>query len=114
MAASYFATFIAYLVVSFMELLAWVVFVFGHPQWLMIWAPTFGNWGSIIVYMIPVLLALLHLILPVANGGIEAESTKSGYANDIFLIIGGGVMWIFHAVMHLMYTSRFMEHAKTI
>ena len=68
-AASYFATFIAYLVVSFMELLAWLVYVFGHPQWMMIWTPIFGYWGSLIVYIIPWGFALLHLDDPNSGTG---------------------------------------------
>jgi len=68
MAASYFSYFWAYLLVSFLELVAYILYFTGNPEMLRYLADFF--YYGFILYIFPWAFAALHIFLPVANGGL--------------------------------------------
>ena len=73
----------------------------------------FGYWGSILLYFIPVFLAVMHLVLDSTYWGRqEGDPNYWEYLNnDIVLISVGTVMWLFSALVHILYIPRFVAHA---
>jgi len=70
MAASYFSFFWGYLLVSFVELIAWVLYAkYSMIGPAVFWYSKVGYWGSIILYIFPWLWAMCHLALPTELGG---------------------------------------------
>ena len=114
MAAMYMSFFFAYLAVSVVELVAWILFKMGNPGLALLWVPLVGFWGSLILYAFPFVFALLHIILKTTGGGLDGTSTAAYYTNDLILgLIIGGVSWITHGLLHVLFTARFVAHAKT-
>lgn len=113
-AISYFNTVLIYFLVSFIELIAWFVYIIGDPGLMIFWTPVFGFWGSTVLYALPWMFALFHLTFLVADGGIFGGAETNGFANDVFLVIGGGLMWLFSGMIHIVFTKRFLDHAATI
>lgn len=60
-AISYFCSVISYFLVSFIELIAWFIYLIGDPGLMVFWTPVFGFWGSLIIYILPWLFAIFHL-----------------------------------------------------
>ena len=114
MAAMYMAYFFAYLIVSVGELIAWILFKMGKPGFVLLWVPLIGLWGSIILYAAPPVFALLHIILKTTGGGLDGNTSAAYYTNDLILgLVLGGILWIVHSLLHILYTKRFVAHAAT-
>jgi len=62
----------------------------------------------------PPLAAGLHGFLPTANGGLAGVETSVFYKNDVFLLSIGVVLYVIHAVTHVLYVPRFIEYGKTL
>ena len=60
-AISYFCTMLSYFLVSFIELIAWFIYLIGDPSLMVFWTSVFGFWGSLILYILPWLFAIFHL-----------------------------------------------------
>ena len=114
MAASYMTTFVTYLLVSFIELIAWVLYTVDYPMFAAFYFSTVGYYGSIILYSLPWIFALLHMVLPTASGGLNSATTAAHYSNDLFLMITGIVMWVGISVAHILFVPKFIEHAKAL
>jgi len=113
-AAMYASFFFAYLIVSVIELVSWILFKMGNPGFALLWTPLVGYWGSIILYAFPVISAFLHIVLKVGSGGLGGTSTSAFYTNDLILgLIIGGISWIAHALIHILFTARYVAHAAT-
>jgi hypothetical protein len=113
-AISYFTTVLSYFMVSFIELLAWFIYLIGDPGLMIFWTPVFGMWGGIILYILPWLFAIFHLTFDTNDGGIAVGQTSNGFNNDLFLIVGGGFFWLYSLLVHFAFTNRFLAHAATI
>ena len=113
-AISYFTSCLSYFIVSFIELLAWFIYLIGDPGLMIFWTPVFGMWGGLILYILPWLFAIFHLTFETGAGGIATGTTSNGFNNDLFLIIGNGLMWLYSGFVHLAFTNRFLAHAATI
>jgi hypothetical protein len=72
-AASYFSYFWGYLLVSFLELIAYILFMVDLTDMMNY---LLGNWFfyCFIIYVFPWLFAILHIVLPVANGGLASPT----------------------------------------
>ena len=68
-AATYLSTFIAFLVVSLPELVAWVLYLLGESFWFAWWANNIGFWFSVVGMGLPVIASMLQLGLPYTQGG---------------------------------------------
>ena len=53
-------TFLFYLIVSFVEFIAWIIYMAGLPDFARFWFSTVGYWGSIIFYAIPWIFAAVQ------------------------------------------------------
>lgn len=111
-AATYFANFIAYLVVSVPELVLWVFYLFGNNVWFSWWVNGIGWWFSVVGMGLPVIFASLQLGLPYGSGGLSGDATVEFGANIIFLMSMGWPMWIQSASMHLLYAERLACHTE--
>jgi len=80
MAASYMSTFIAYLFVSFVEVCAWIAYAAGYNHMMRVWAP-FAYW-SMIFYIPSWVFALLQIILPASQGGLNNDDSRDSYLNN--------------------------------
>ena len=114
MAASYFTTFLFYLMVSVTEMVSWFVYLGGNGTFAAFYMGVVGYWGSIVLYMLPPLFALFHFAVPVSNGGISGALNAIDSGTDLFLLIVGGGLWITHMVLHIMYVPRFVKHVAAI
>ena len=114
MAAGYVSNFIAYLFVSCLEMIAWVVFMVNQDgYWLNLMADWF--YYCFLLYALPWIFPLLHLLLPLTNGGLANPWPQVPFqSNDIFLIITGLVMWAYIGIIHLIYTKPMKEHLLSI
>jgi hypothetical protein len=75
MAASYLATWVGYLVVALPEMIAWLVFSTGYPEFASLWFGTVGLYGSAVLYAVPPTFAMLHMLLPETAGGMAGDSS---------------------------------------
>jgi len=114
MAASYMTTFFTYLIISFGELLAWMFYAVDYPMFAVFWFSTVGYWGGLILYPLPWIFALLHMVLPTASGGLNSVTTAAHYSNDLFLMITGIVLWVGVSLAHIFFVPQFVEHCKAL
>ena len=113
-AAMYLSFFFGYLIVSVVELVAWILFKMGNPGFALLWVPLVGFWGSLVLYAFPVVFALLHIVVDVGKGGLGGTSTLPFYTTDLILgCIVGGISWIAAGLIHVLFTGRFVAHAAT-
>jgi len=105
-AATYLSTFIAFLVVSLPELVAWVLYLLGESFWFAWWANNIGFWFSVVGMGLPVIASMLQLGLPYTQGGLDGNTTVEFGANIMFLMSFGIPMWFQSAAMHLIYATR--------
>lgn len=110
-ALSHLATLIFYLVVSVIELVAWIVWtVAADGEFATLWIGTIGYWGSLIAYVLPPVFALLHLIMATGSGGLGGVTTADGGTHDLFLMIAGFTLWIVHGLLHILFVPAFLAH----
>ena len=113
-AASYFTTFLFYLLVSVTEMVAWFVYLEGDGMFAALYMGLVGYWGSIVLYILPWLFALFHFTAPVTNGGIAGAMGNLSTGTDLFMLIGGFCFWIIHMALHIMFVPRFVNHVAAI
>jgi hypothetical protein len=109
-ALSMLLNFVFYMVVSVVELVAWIVFMTGDGEFAKLWIGVIGYWGSLIAYVIPPVIALLHALLDSGSGGLGGTATSNGFVHDLFLLIGGAVVWIAAGLLHILFVPRFLAH----
>ena len=98
-AASYFSNFWIYLIVSFGETVAWVLYLAGQPDWFAWWVTTVG-WYGVFLMFLPPLFAAFQLFLGTPEGGFAGNSSVDFGNNSVFLLSGGVAVWIQAAVIH--------------
>lgn len=106
------ATFFLFMI-SVTELVFWILWQVGQHQLNDIGKLIFvliGFWGILIGYAIPPIFALLHMIIAVGKGGLGGGDTLPGYTQDLFLLIGGAVMWAGCGALHVLFVERFVNH----
>jgi len=99
---AYFTNWLGYLI-SFVEMIAFALYLIGFPYLMTIWSPTANFWGSQTVYVLPWMFALLDLAIS------ETKSTASwfmfGMSVTVYLII---------AIVNVIFTSRFVVHSNAL
>ena len=113
MAGSYLAQFLCY-IIAFIELVAWFLYLGNNIDLFMLWIPLMGYWVSIIFYALPPLFALLHVVLPRAEGGLASVPTAANYSNDLMLIVVGITLWLATGVVHTLFAQRAIVHCATL
>ena len=105
-AGMYASIFFLYLMISGTELMGYAMFQMGDPSLMMYMVPTIGFWGTIMFYPLPVMMALKDL------HDMNWNSTLPFYTNDLILgVIVGATLHVVHSLVHIFYTTRFMNHA---
>lgn len=107
-ALSLLMTLVLYLVVSVIELVAWIVFMGGDGAFAKLWFGIVGYWGSLIGYVAPPLFALFHGFL--ASPNLAGTATSAGFTHDLFLLIGGATIWIAAGLFHILFAADFIAH----
>jgi len=107
MAISMFMTFWCFIVVSLVEMVAWALYLTGYRSFFDWYVRTVGYYGSISLYGIPVIFAILQAY--VKDGG---DLRVSPGAYMIWLISVGGTYWMINAWIHIMYTPRLKAHVQ--
>lgn len=108
LAGSLMFTFFGFLIVSVIELVAWIIYMTGSPGFFAWYASIIGYYGAIVLYSIPVLFAIMHIAITL-KGTITA--TPGAYC--IFLIAVGTTMWLLNVFVHVYFTERLvMEVAR--
>jgi len=103
LAASIMFTFFNYLIVSAVELVAWIFYLLGQPYFFGWWVSIVGYYGSVVLYVIPVLFAIMHIAITL-NGTITA--TPGAYC--VFLISIGTFFWLLNAFVHIFYADKLL------
>jgi len=110
-AASYFSFFWGYLLVSFLELIAYILFMVDLTDMMRY---LLGNWFfyCFIIYTFPWIFALLHIVLPIKQGGLASPTNPRTQflTNDWFLMIVGILMWAYQSIIHISFTQRLIDH----
>jgi len=113
MAASYFSTFIGYLFVSFLELIAWIFYEFDEPTWLNLWIEM--SFYAFLILLPSWLWAIVHITAPNSAGGLNSATPAVEYqTNSYFLFITNIVLWAYVGVIHIIYTQPLKDHIKSI
>ena len=105
-AASYLSTFILYLITSVIEVIGYILYQVQHESgacFFRTFASTVGYWLGLYAGMLPWVFSLLQLAMATEAGGLGGNLGNEFGHNALFLTIGGGVMWIFHTLMHIIY-----------
>jgi len=111
-AASYFAAFFIYALVSVIEFIAWFFYIGGATGWFGWWVASFGWWGSVLGLILPWLFAVFQLSFPTTSGGLPSINSDFG-ANAVFLIVINLTMWVINTVLHVIMTPRLLCHINS-
>lgn len=101
-AASLFFGWWSYLMISVVELAAWITYEFGSIGFAEYYFSTFGYWGSILLYAIPWLLDAIHI-------GVYGVDNMPG-SWSVFLLAINAVLWIVIGLLHIIYIDEFMAY----
>ena len=101
LAGSLMFTFFSYLIVSVIELIAWILYCNDSPDFFAFYASIIGYYGVVVLYSIPVMFAIMHIAITL-KGTITA--TPGAYC--IFLISIGTVFWILNVFVHVYFSDR--------
>lgn len=96
---AWFAAWVAGLVFSFIEMIAW--FVSG--DFFATWA-WMGLIGGTLGWATPVVFALLYII------GVGAGWTFGIYTPEVYILGGSGIFWLLNLIMHLVFIGPLMAH----
>jgi hypothetical protein len=100
MTVAYFSNWVIYLLISFIEMIAWFVYLTGEPVFMLIWSSTVNFWGCLIIYVLPWMFAVLDIALAITPS--EAS----------WFIFGGSIgMWLILGIINILFTDRFIGHA---
>jgi len=94
------STFVTYLIVSFVEMVAWFCYLDSYYEMARWYFSTIGYWAAIFSYPIPFVLEMVHLYL---KGSIAFPGTWA-----IYHMLGSLFMWVFAGVSHIIYIDDFI------
>merc|ERR1719326_451566 len=100
-AATMLLTFVFYMAISVIELVAWIVSMGGDYAFAKLWIGLIGYWGSLIAYVAPPVFAMLHALL--ASPNLAGVATAAGFVHDLYLMIAGFTLWIAHGLLHILF-----------
>jgi hypothetical protein len=100
-ALSYLATFFTHGLVSFPELLAWIFYATGNPDWLGWWTATFGWYISTVGLFFPWMFSIFQLAFDTELGGLAQDMDKEFAHNAAFNIIMGIFQHISSMYVHV-------------
>lgn len=103
-------TFLGYLIVSVLEMVAWILYIVDMPAWFGWYVNIIGYYGAINLYLIPPIFSILHIALT-----LEGKITQTPGSYCVFLTIIGVTMWLLNSFLHIFFAERLAAHiAKTV
>lgn len=106
LALSLFSTFFGFMLVSVIEFVGWIIYLHGDRSFLVFWASTFGMYGSVVLYIIPVMFAIMQMLIQM---GGSLQAAPGAYC--VWLSAVGGIYWLINAIIHIEFTPRLKAHA---
>jgi hypothetical protein len=107
-AATYFSYFIAYFVVSTIEFIAWIMYLTGDSRFFASWAESAGTWGSMILYIFPILFSILQCV------HYKGDIYRNGYTNAVVQALAGVFGWIVTYTIHMVFIDRLSAHVNAV
>jgi len=101
-AASLFCGWMGYLIISVVELVAWIVYEFGSLGFAEYYFSTVGYWGSIVILPWAWIMACVHI------GVYGTEAFPSAWA--VFLLVVNAALWLMIGLLHIFYIDDFMAY----
>ena len=117
-AATYFATFLVYAVVSVVELFGWSFWAIdaeGSDCFYKFYVSTIGYWMALYGGILPWIFPVLQLVLPNDGGlgpGLAGLISAEYGMNSIYLIVANGIMWIVTSLLHIIYVPDLADEIK--
>jgi len=96
----------AFLFVSVIEFIGWIIYLYGERDFFVFWVSFVGMYGSVVLYIIPVMFAVMQML--VQMGG-SLQAAPGGYC--LWLTNIGGIYWLINAIIHIEFTPRLKAHA---
>lgn len=100
------------MLVSVIEFIAWFWWLSGEGAWLAWWSASVGWYGSVLVYPLPWLFALFQICMTYDMGGFGGNYTQEYGTNAVFLVIMGGLIWLFSGLVHVIYSPRLLAQVN--
>ena len=97
-------TWLFYLLVSVVELAAWVCYMVGEYAFPRFYFVTFGYWGSIVLYFLPPVFAIIHL-----TSELRWDLNTFPGSWTLVLAVVGGLLWIAHSLFHILLVKDFID-----
>lgn len=96
---------ITYLVVSVVELVAWVFYLFSEYAFPRFWFSTVGYWGSLTTLFFGPLFAVVHL-------AVTLEGVLDNFPGTwtLFLLVVGLILWPIHGILHVFFVPQFLAY----
>ena len=107
MALSLFATFFSFMLVSVPEYSGFVAYLYGERDFFVFWVEYFGMYGSLVLYLIPVMFVIMQILIQ--QGG-SLQAAPGAYC--VWLAAIGGIYWLINAIIHVEFTPRLKAHAE--
>ena len=105
-ALSLMFTFFAYLIVSVVELVAWIFYMTGDLTFARMYFTTVGYWGSIVGYALPCIFIILHI-------GIEQPKSADivfPQAWSCYILAFSLLWWLGFGYLHMIEVPKFAAH----
>lgn len=109
LAMSLFTAFFVQLLVSAVELIAWVFYLTGGKQFFVMWSSIIGYWGSLVLYAVPWIFNALHIGVTLKGKVTDAPGSYS-----LFLLIVFLGLWLLNGLLHIVYVPRLHAHVIAI
>jgi len=106
MSLSLFFGFWVYIIISVVELVAWIFYLGGSTTFFTWWVTFIGYYGSIVLLMLPWMMDALHIALT-----LKGKVTASPGAYVVFRFLGNMLLWISHSLIHVAYTPRLQAYS---
>jgi len=94
-----------YLIVSVVELVAFVFYLFKDFAFPRFYFSTVGYWGSMIAYIFGPLFALIHF-----SATLDGKVSNFPGHWTIWLIVAGGCLWLLHGLLHFFFVPSFLMY----
>jgi len=86
-------------------MITFIMYEHGYLGYALWYFRTIGFWGSLVVYAIPFILAVVQV-------GIEGYEVFPGTWSLVLMCFFGAI-WIMSATIHIMYLSAFIAHVES-
>lgn len=108
-AATYLSFFICYFVVSTVEMIGFFIYVSGDDgRFFVSWAESAGTWGSLILYLFPILFGILQCV------HYKGDIYRNGYTNAVIQALVGVFGWVFTYTIHMVFIDRLSAHENAV